>query len=235
MVLDRVGNGNRGIGSASTAGVNYRSKRIQASLSTQIVIQIEEEDSGKRWTIGGVQSMAYAQARPLLRIQEVGTDGTVGIVPQGATTHNLTINRMVFDFQRLPQALQRQYRHIHAQRRPFDIVVTDYNAYLGQEAPKEMNDIEPAGGGNRSVDTETGAVTGQTIETVFRNCWFENMNFTYDSANYTIVETATLQCEHVYDNQEVSVLSAIDDALERKTNTAQSASVMSAYDATLDE
>jgi len=238
MVTNRVGN--RGIGKASNAGVEFRSKRIQAGLSTQIVIKVDGGD-GEMHVVGGIQKMTYNQTRPLAPLSEVGTDGLVGIVPNGAAIHKLTINRMVFDFQRLTQSLQREYRHIHSQRKPFDIVVTDYNPYLGQESPAEMNDLDdPAGGGNRPLSL-SGEVGNQTealqpteiVETVFHNCWFESSSINFDNNSYQIIEDAGIQCEHVYDNQVVTTLSAVNDSLESATNTSQFASVMSSYDSTL--
>lgn len=236
MVLDRVNAGNRGIGNQTNANVGMHSKRIQAGLSTQIVIQVEDP-AGSKFVVGAVQSLAYNQNRSLQRINEVGTDGIIGIVPNAPTQYDLTVGRLVFDFQRLPQALQREYRHIHAQRRPFDLVVTDYNPYLGTtNTNSEADDTTgEGGGGNRTVSPETGAVTTSAtdvVETVFRNCWFNTMNFTYNANDYLITENATLWCEHVFDRVAAEVLTSRKDALERSTNTSENASILSAFDAT---
>lgn len=237
MVLDRV---NKRFPDTTTAGVSMRSKRIQAGLSTQIIIQVvSDTDAGKKFTIGGIQELVYNQQRPLLRIPEIGTDGTVGIVPQSLTTHSLTVNRMVFDFQRLPQALQREYRHIHAQRRPFNIVVTDYNPYLGSGADSTGGVVATdtngtGGGGTLAQPDDTGNIdlSGHKVETIFANCFFESMVLTFSASNYTITENATLQCEHVYDIQETATVQGPVDSLERTSNTAKNASVLSAFDST---
>jgi hypothetical protein len=233
MVLDRV---NKRFPNATTAGVGMRSKRVQAGLSTQIIIQVEADDSDAVYTVGAIQDFTYSQSRPLKRIEEVGTDGTIQITPTGTTTFDLTINRIVFDFQRLPQALQREYRHIHAQRRAFNIVVTDYNPYLGAEtgANTSGDGNDPVGGGgslqNPAADG-TLNLQNHKLETVFANCWFKSSNFSYKAGDYLIAEQAQLECEHVYDRQVVTTLQGNKDSLERNSNTSKSASVMSAYDA----
>lgn len=233
MVLNRVNSGNRSIGNGQTtaAGVGFHSKRIQAGLSTQITIQVVAED-GKRYTVGAVQKLDYSQARTLNEYKEVGTDGIIQLAPSSATTHNLTINRMVFDFQRLPQALQREFRHIHAQRRPFDIVVVDYNPYIA--TPAGVTDTDGAGGGGQAtIDTATGSISPiSVITTTFKNCWFKSLDISFGADNYQIAENASLQCETVFDNEEVVTLAGPTDALERKTNTSAAASVMSAFDST---
>ncbi len=237
MVLDRVNAGNRGIGNQTNAGVGFHSKRIQAGLSTQIVIQVEDP-VGTKFVVGAVQSLTYNQNRSLARVKEVGTDGTIGIVPNAATEYDIQLGRIVFDFQRLPQALQREYRHIHAQRRPFDLVITDYNPYLlnGATSVTDTGAVDPGtGGGERTVDNTTGSVTTSAtdvVETVFQNCWFNSMNFTYDASDYLITEQATMWCEHVFDRAAATVQSTTKDALERNTNTSSNASILSAFDAT---
>lgn len=237
MVLDRV---NKRFPDATTAGVSMRSKRIQAGLSTQIIIQVESDtDAGKKFTIGGIQQLTYNQNRPLVRIKEVGTDGVIGIVPQDATTHDLQVQRMVFDFQRLPQSLQREYRHIHAQRRPFNIVVTDYNPYLGAGADSTGGTVATdtnatGGGGTLSQPDDTGNIdlSGHKVETVFVNCWFQSMNFQYSASDYLINESATLWCEHVHDVQATATIQGEVDSLERSSNSRKNSAVLSAFDST---
>lgn len=236
MVLDRVNAGNRGLGSATTGGVGMHSKRIQAGLSTQIVIEVVE--GGINYSIGAIQSLAVTETRPTAKIVEVGTDSLIGIVPSAAPTVSIEVSRMVFDFQRLPQALQREYRHISNQRRPFDIVVTDYNPYLSSAKTPTGGDTGSTGatnegGGALVVDTGSGSLTVDptAVVTTFRNCWFENMSYTYEAATYTITERATLACERVFDNVDVNTIAGPIDALERNSNKANNGSIMSAYDA----
>jgi hypothetical protein len=168
-----------------------------------------------------------------MEVQEIGTDGIIQLAPSSATKHTLSLDRVVFDFQRLPQALQREYRHIHAQRRPFNIIVTDYNPYLGAGATNSESDDTNGSGGGGSLSSPAGGtldLSGHKVETVFVNCWFTSMDFTYSANDYKISEKANLTCEHVYDVQETVTVQGPVDSLERQTNTAKNASVLSAYD-----
>lgn len=230
MVLNRSNAGNRGIGNASNGGVGLHSKRIQAGLSTQIVIQVEE--GGQKYAIGAIQSLKVNQTRPTADIAEVGTDGLVGIVPSAAATFTADITRIVFDFQRLPQALQREFRHIHAQRRPFDIVITDYNPYIGANGTPTGADTDSTGGGGGTTVSDEGVVTqdANAVETVLKNCWFTSLSFSYEHSNYLITETAALKFETMYDNVNANTLAGDRDRLERLTNTSSAASIMSAAD-----
>jgi hypothetical protein len=231
MVLDRVNAGNRGIGNASAGNVGLHSKRIQAGLSTQIVIQVEE--AGQKFVIGAIQSLEVSESRSLAEIKEVGTDAIIGIVPSSPVTYSVSVQRMLFDFQRLPQALQREYRHVHAQRRPFDIVITDYNPYIGGDGSPVGGDTNSNyGGGGASIDPSTGAVTrdATAVETTLKNCWFKSLSFSYSADAFTITERADLSCEHIYDNIVAQTLAETGDALERQTNISPNASIMSAFD-----
>lgn len=237
MVLDRVNSGVRGNGERTNLGATYHGKRIQAGLSTQIVIQVADDlNPGKTYVIGAVQSLGITQSRTIGEVREVGTDGLISLVPTGATTYSVSLERIVFDFQRLPQALQREYRNIHAQRRPFDIVITDYNPYLGQgvtsSGDAEEQNPNFAGGGKDLSEADGKVDTSkQQTKTILKNCWFESLEFTYRAENWLITETARLKCEHIYDTTSVSTVAGKVDSLERRTNTAENASVMSAYDA----
>jgi hypothetical protein len=232
MALNRVNAGNRGLGNASNAGVGVHSKRIQAGLSTQIVIQVEE--GGQKYVVGAIQSIRINQTRPLGETVEVGTDGIISIQPTAATKFSAELTRVVFDFQRLPQALQREYRNINAQRRPFDIVITDYNPYIGTNGVPTGGDTESSGGGGGTEVSDEGAVTtdANSIETVLKNCWFGNLNISFEASNYIITETASLQFEHMYDTVAPNTLAGDRDRLERLSGTSNSASVMSAFDGT---
>lgn len=227
MVFDRVNSGptGRGIGQPTSANVPFHGKRIQAGLSTQIVIQVTDDiiNSGDKYVIGAVQAFSVSQNRSIREIYEVGTDAILQCVPVSATTYSIDIERIVFDFQRLPQALQREYRHIHAQRRPFDIVVTDYNSYL-------LNNAGPA---EDAGDRDSVTAQPTAVETVYGNCWFESLSFAYRQNDYIITESARLKCEYVKDSIAPQTLKASVDALERDTGISLAASIMSGFDAEL--
>jgi len=182
-------------------------KRIQAALSTQIIIEAQD-NNGQFRAIGAIQSLAPTESRTLTRIGEVGTDAVIEITPTSFTTITLEVTRMVFDYQRLPAAFQRGFRHIHSQRIPFDVQVTDYNPY---------QEIAGAAGGIPNA-----------VVTRYVNCWLERYATTYTQDNYTITETATLQAEHVFDFSTGSESIAVggDDLSERSNNDSPVANTM---------
>lgn len=187
---------------------------LQTALSTQIKIMATGEDGTAR-VIGAIQSLAPTETRPLLRVSEVGTDAVVEIIPQAATTIELAVTRIIFDFQRLPASFQRGFRHINSARLPFDIVVEDYNAY------REMQNADPI---NAGVSEAT------PVTTVYKNCWIQNYSFTYTQDNYMISETATIWAEHVYDadddgNGDIAVGGS--DDVENAANYSATANTLS--------
>jgi len=138
--------------------------KTRTGLSTQILILVDNEP------VGAVQQFSINQNRPLKAIQEVGTDGIIEIVPNGAATFSITCNRIVFDGLSLPEAMSRSWVHIQAQRIPFNIVAIDR---FGSDQDAEQ------------------------VVTTFHNCWFKSIAKSYNSDNYVITENATLDCEFV--------------------------------------
>jgi hypothetical protein len=100
----------------------------KSSLSTQIIIMVENEP------VGAIQSFNESQSRSVKAITEVGTDGIIELVPSGPTTVKLTINRMYFDGLSLPEAFSRGFRNLQSQRISFDIVVIDQFTGTGNDA-----------------------------------------------------------------------------------------------------
>jgi hypothetical protein len=137
---------------------------ISSGLSTQILIRVGTD------SVGAVQTLAVAQSRPLLRVGEIGLDGTLELVPNGKTTVRLTVSRIVFDRLRLPEAFARGFVNIHAQRLPFDILVLDRTAGDGE-------------------DTTTHN---------YVNCWFIEYSTPYNQDTYLITESATIEAETVF-------------------------------------
>ncbi len=183
-------------GRTATGGANgpnqspYHDKRIQAGLSTQIVIKVQGYDANW-YDVGAIQDFNVTEARALTEVQEVGTDGIIQLHPMKATPIKIDITRCVFDYQRMAVAFQRGFQHVMSQRFPFDIVVMDYNPYL------------LGGGGNLDFDIpqdSSGSSSGLTpVITRFVNCWFENLKYSYKSDNYQISEQASVSCEAIYD------------------------------------
>ena len=93
--------------------------RTNSGLSTQIIIKVCGAP------VGALQKLSVSQTRPLERVKEIGTDGVIEIVPNGATIFELSATRIVFDQVRLPEAFLRAFRFINSQRAPFDIDVMD--------------------------------------------------------------------------------------------------------------
>ena len=118
--------------------------------------------------VGAIQSFQETQSRSNKKIAEVGTDGFVEIVPQGPATVTLSVSRIVFDGLSLPEAFSRGFKNIHSQRIPFDIVV---------------------------IDKFTGS--DNAVLTTYHNCWFNNLGKSYTVSDYTITETAGIDCEYI--------------------------------------
>ncbi len=100
----------------------------KSSLSTQIIIMVENEP------VGAIQSFGETQSRNNKQVTEVGTDGTIEYVPSSATKIVLSIDRMYFDGLSLPEAFSRGFRNLQAQRISFDIVVIDQFTGTGNDA-----------------------------------------------------------------------------------------------------
>lgn len=184
-------------------------KKIQVGLSTQIIIEAQNSVDNSFRVVGAIQNLTPTETRPLTRIGEVGTDAVIQIVPTGFTTITLEVTRMVFDYQRLPAAFQRGFRHIHSQRMPFDIQIRDYNPY--QEFGL----------------TPGSAAPGLILTTRYVNCWLERYSYPYTQDNYIITETATIQAEHVFDEAvggDIAV--GGDDAAERSHNDTRNANTL---------
>lgn len=185
----------------------FHDKRLQVALSTQILIEAQDNNGVFR-AVGAIQSLNATESRPLDRIGEVGTDAIIQITPNAKPTFELSVTRIIFDYQRLPAAFQRGFRHIHTQRIPFDIQVTDYNPY---------QEVASAAGGTPNV-----------VTTRYVNCWLQNYSVAYTQDNYIISENATIWPETVFDFSTGSDPIAVggDDASERSNNDSPLANTM---------
>ena len=134
----------------------------QLGLSTRIVIKVGST------AVGAVQELTINQQRDIIRHEEIGTDGVVQSHPRKAAQVSITINRLVFDQLRLPEAFGRGFINLQAQRLPFDVQVID--RFAG------TNDLA-------AVHT-------------YHNCWFGRYTQPYRADNYIISETADITCEY---------------------------------------
>lgn len=139
--------------------------KIQTGLSTQIVVLVDNEP------VGAIQSLNINQNRSLYRAHELGLDGVLEIVPNQATTFEASIERIVFDRLRLPEAFKRGFVNIKSQLVPFDIDI-----------------IDRTGG-----DIDTGAEVVNKLV----NCWFSTYSPKMGADNFIISESATIQFEDI--------------------------------------
>ena len=135
----------------------------RTALSTQILIMVGNEP------VGAVQTFSESQSRSAKRITEIGTDGTIEIVPESAATFTLRIDRIVYDGLSVTEAFSRGFRNIQAQRIPFDIVV---------------------------IDQYTG-VNDDAVITTYENCWFTSIEKAYNTDNYIITENVGVEVENI--------------------------------------
>ncbi len=135
----------------------------RTGLSTQIIVMIGTEP------VGALQSFSESQQRSLKRIYEVGTDGTIELVPESPATVSLRVDRIVFDGLSLTEAFSRGFRNIQAQRIPFDIVVIDQYTGTGNDA----------------------------VITTYENCWFSSIEKSWNSDNFIITENASIEVENI--------------------------------------
>lgn len=159
---------------ASTVNTDYPStgstidRRIRTGLSPLILVRVNGE------AVGAIQTLNPTETRQVARVQELGTDGVIELVPNSPTNVTLQVTRLVFDNLRLPPAFRRGFAHIQAQRLPFDIDVFDRTH--GLQSPNISMQI-----------------------TSYRNCYFANYSSSYQANNYQITENATIEAQYVED------------------------------------
>jgi len=124
----------------------------RTALSTNIVIKVGPN------TIGAIQNLSVTEARSIIMIDEVGTDGHIDGVPNKSTDISGECRRIRFDRMRVSEAFSRGFVHAHAQRIPFDIIIID-----------NWN-----GDGNAAIIT--------TVQGV----WIENISYAYGVDNWVI-------------------------------------------------
>lgn len=124
----------------------------RTALSTNILIKVGPN------TIGAIQNLSVTEARSIIMIDELGTDGHIDGAPNKSTDISGECKRIRFDRMRVAESFGRGFLHAHAQRVPFDIVVID----------------------NWSGDGNAAIVT--TIQGV----WIENISYAYGVDNWVI-------------------------------------------------
>lgn len=203
-------------GTTQSAGTN-------AGLSTQILVQVDGQ------SVGAIQTIQVQQNRTLNRIKEIGTDGTIEIVPNSAAEVSLDITRLVFDRKSLPEAFARGFLNIHAQRVPFDIVIYDFTSAQSDPSDPTAVDastLDPSSAFDASLTAE-GVVTH-----VYENCWFTSLSTSFSASEYVISQSASVWAEFVHSfrdgNAQLSASTGnpdFKDALERLADVGRRGSL----------
>jgi len=142
--------------------------RINASLSTQIVVKVGGT------TVGAIQSISFPQTRDMNVFEEIGTEGVVEVCPKGSAKVTVTVERLIFDGLRLPEAFARGFINLQAQRYPFDIQI---------------------------IDTTNGEDNQTAIVTTIHGCWFKSYNPTVAANSFLMTERAEIQAERITTSQ----------------------------------
>jgi hypothetical protein len=140
--------------------------RTGMSLSTMILIQVGDT------TVGAIQELSVTERRDIRKLAEVGTDGIIDSAPNKATEISGSCQRIRFDRLRAAEAFGRAWTHVHAQRIPFDITITDYFGF----------------------DSNQDA----TIVTVLKNVWVSEISYAYSASDYIITDRMNFQAESIY-------------------------------------
>lgn len=171
-------------------GSPVASSATSTGLSTQILVKVDGI------AVGGIQSMRIDQNRALRAITEVGTDGNVEIVPNSATTFEITIERIYFDRKTITEALGRQFINIQAQRYPFDIYVYDFHnvSSSGLDASYDALDSDGTFNLTNPLDRDNNVTTGVMV-TVYENCWIKSKSENFTSQDYIISQNVGITAE----------------------------------------
>lgn len=133
------------------------------ALSTQIIIMVNNEP------IGAAQELSIEQRRQLKRIKEIGTDGTIEIVPTSSADISVSMRRIAFDGLSMTESMSRGFRNINSQRIPFDIVMIDQYTGTGDDA----------------------------VITTLHGCWFSSLSVSYSAEDYLIAEQGNIEVEYM--------------------------------------
>ncbi len=175
--------------------------KTRVGLYTQMVVKVNNT------TVGAIQSITAQQDKKMKIVEEIGTDGIIEIHPAESAKIQLTVNRIVFDNLRLPEAFARGFVNIQAQRIPFDICIIDRST---------VKDLDLTGKTKKTVDflkrqvrdftgyasrlglgiKATESYSGHIVHT-YNNCWITKYTTNYKTESFMILEEATIVCEYV--------------------------------------
>jgi hypothetical protein len=139
--------------------------QTRTGVSTNIIIEVDGN------AVGAVKQLSINEARNVVMIDEVGTDGHIDSVPQKSTDITGSCQRTRFDNMRIASAFSRGFVHAAAQRIPFDIIVKDIFA---------------------------GNDPNATLITTIKNVWITKIAVTYRADDFVIVEDLDWSAEHIF-------------------------------------
>lgn len=147
--------------------------RIRTSLSTNIIIQVNQSP------IGAIQELSYEEKRPIKMIDEVGTDGHVDGVPNQSTSITGRCTRIKFDNLSIAAAFSRGFVHASAQRIAFDIDIIDiFSANENDASGFEADD--------------------STIITRLKKVWINGITRAFKANDFIISENMTFEAQTAY-------------------------------------
>lgn len=122
------------------------------------------------YIVGAVQKLNIKETRSIEMIDEVGTDGHIDSAPNKSTDISGSCDRIRFNKQRIADSFGRGFVHAHAQRIPFDIEIHDF-----------FHDAD----------------TNNSIITVLKNVWIEDISYSYGADNWIISESMSFKAETI--------------------------------------
>lgn len=141
------------------------------------------------YIVGAVQKLTITEQRTIEMIDEVGTDGHIDSAPVKSTDISGSCDRIRFNRQRIADSFGRGFVHAHAQRIPFDIEIHDF-----------FHDAD----------------RNNSIITVLKNVWIENINYSYGVDSWIISESMSFKAEAIKSilNNNNVVSGAVDNGQE---------------------
>lgn len=120
--------------------------------------------------IGAIRSISVKESRDITMVNEVGTDGSIDSAPNKSSTFSGSISRVRFDGLRGATAFGRIFTHVQSQQYPFDIEIID----------RQHQDSK------------------NWITTTLKNVWFTDINYSYKSDDWIVMDEISYKCETIY-------------------------------------
>lgn len=152
-------------GTGSTVGgLPTGQDATRTGISTQIIVKVGAV------SIGAIKSIQIQENRPIVMINEVGTDGSIDATPNASSTFTASIQRTRFDRMRIAEAFTRGFVHVSSQLVPIDINIYDNWSGSGANA----------------------------IITTLKDCWIDSISYTYSDSDWVIVDSMGIKFERIF-------------------------------------